>query len=353
MAKKILIIEDNTEVRENVAEILALSKYLVLSATNGKQGIEIALSENPDLIICDVMMPLMDGYAVLNALNMENATFGIPFIFLTARSERGDVRKGMEMGADDYITKPFTRFELLRAVEARLQKSESFKLVLAGNNNHVSELMKVARTTSTAPLISEHREAYTFKKKEVLYEEGQKPKAVYYIVKGKVKISKTNDEGKELIINICTEGDFFGYSQVLENINHTESAKVLEDAEIMLIAVDDFISLLVNDAQLSKQFIKIIAKNMLEKEQRLVSFAYNSLRKKVAYGLLQVYEKYENKQSQPGEIIISRENLAKLSGVATESLIRTLADFKVENLIDLEAGKVIFLNLRKLQELRD
>jgi CRP/FNR family cyclic AMP-dependent transcriptional regulator len=112
--KKILVIEDNIEVRENIAEILELSNYEVVTAENGKRGVELSLQHTPDLIICDIMMPELDGYGVLHLLNKHIETYGIPFIFLTAKSEKTDLRKGMEMGADDYITKPFDGIEIVK-----------------------------------------------------------------------------------------------------------------------------------------------------------------------------------------------------------------------------------------------
>src|ERR1041384_6762740 len=122
MKKKILVIEDNPEVRENTSEILDLAGYNVVVAPNGKVGVELAQKENPDLIICDIMMPELDGYGVLHILNKKSETAGIPFIFLTAKTEKADIRKGMNLGADDYLTKPFDDTDLLNAVEARLRK---------------------------------------------------------------------------------------------------------------------------------------------------------------------------------------------------------------------------------------
>src|SRR5687767_2864833 len=117
--KTILIIEDNVDVRENTAEILELAGYKVLQAENGKLGVEVARKMKPDLIICDIMMPVLDGYGVIHLLNKNVETASIPFIYLTAKSERNDFRKGMELGADDYISKPFDDTELLKAVESR------------------------------------------------------------------------------------------------------------------------------------------------------------------------------------------------------------------------------------------
>jgi CheY-like chemotaxis protein len=123
----ILLIEDNTEIRENTAEILELANYKVVTAENGKDGIEKASAVKPDVIICDIMMPVLDGYGVLHMLNKNEELRNIPFIFLTAKTERLDFRKGMEMGADDYITKPFTELELLNAIEQRLKKVDVYK----------------------------------------------------------------------------------------------------------------------------------------------------------------------------------------------------------------------------------
>src|SRR6476660_3316650 len=104
--KKILLIEDNKEMRENTSEILELANYDVVTAANGKIGVELATQINPDLIVCDIMMPELDGYGVLYLLAKKPETSGIPFIFLTAKTEKTDMRKGMSMGANDYLTKP-------------------------------------------------------------------------------------------------------------------------------------------------------------------------------------------------------------------------------------------------------
>src|SRR5215212_9165274 len=119
---RILVIDDNNDIRENTAEILALAGYETHTAENGKRGVEVAIKQKPDLIICDIMMPELDGYGVLHMLKKNRETEHIPFIFLTAKAERSDFRKGMEMGAADYITKPFEDIELLNAVEVRLKK---------------------------------------------------------------------------------------------------------------------------------------------------------------------------------------------------------------------------------------
>ncbi len=198
--KTILVIEDNEDVRENIAELLELSGYKVLTAINGQHGVEVAANKNPDLIICDIMMPVLDGYGVLHLLSRNKKTYGIPFIFLTAKSEKADFRKSMEMGRDDYLTKPFEGVELLNAVEVRLKKCESLKA--SAKSEKINEFITSAKQIDSLQLVSDEREVYDFKKKHILFIAGQKPQSVYYIIKGKVKTYKNNDEGKELITNI-------------------------------------------------------------------------------------------------------------------------------------------------------
>ena len=125
MKKKILVVEDQPQMLKNLALMLTLEGYEVFTADNGKSGVETALERLPDLIICDVMMPQLDGHGVIQTLRAEPTTATIPFIFLTARSDRGDVRTGMNSGADDYLVKPVPRLDLLAAVEARLARAEA------------------------------------------------------------------------------------------------------------------------------------------------------------------------------------------------------------------------------------
>ena len=122
--KKILVIEDEPEMRRNLATILKLEKFSVMQAENGRVGIDLAKKETPGLILCDVMMPEMDGHAVLKALRKESNLVTTPFIFLTAKGEKADFRTGMDLGADDYLTKPVAKADLLNAIEARFRRNE-------------------------------------------------------------------------------------------------------------------------------------------------------------------------------------------------------------------------------------
>ena len=346
--KKILLIEDNTEVRENTAEILELAKYNVLTAENGKVGVEIATREKPDLIICDIMMPVLDGYGALHLLGKQPETATIPFIFLTAKTERTDVRKGMEMGADDYLTKPFDEIELLNAIESRFKRSDLIKKEFANSMTGIAQFFDSA---SQLKLISDERETAQYKKRASIYTEGHRPLYLYYVLSGKIKTYRTNEDGKELITGMYKEGDFIGYIALLEEDSYKDTAEAIENAEVMLIPKSDFTQLVDSNPEICRKFIKLLANNVSERETQLVKLAYNSLRKRVADALLLVNKRYKKTEADSPMIQISREDLANIVGTATESLIRTLSDFKGEKLIEINEGKIIVKNEGKLSTL--
>jgi CRP/FNR family transcriptional regulator, cyclic AMP receptor protein len=349
--KTILLIEDNDDIRNNTAEILGLSNYKVIVAENGKAGVEKAMEHSPDLIICDIMMPVLDGYGVLHAVHKNEAIKNTPFIFLTAKTERSDFRKGMELGADDYITKPFTGTELLNAVDSRLKKFDLLKQEIAPGMEGLKHLMQVASGRDILQSLAEDRNINRYKKKQIIYSEGNHPGRLYYVVKGKVKACKTNDDGKELVTDLFREGDFLGYVALLEKTVYKDSTEALEETELAVIPKEDFEELLNSNAEVTKKFIQLLAKNVSEKENQLLGLAYNSLRKKVAEALMLLQKKYQGKQDENFTIDISRESLATIAGTATESLIRTLSDFRSEKLIDIQNGAIKILNKKKLSNL--
>ena len=351
--KTILLIEDNFEMRENTGEILELAKYKVLTAQNGKEGVKLAQTESPDLIICDIMMPELDGYGVLHVLGKENATANIPFIFLTAKAEKQDYRKGMGMGADDYLTKPFDDMELLNAIETRLRKNEMLKAEFTRTREGLVDFLNIARGPAGIKEFAEGREGRHFKKKETIYTEDAYPKGVYFIVQGKVKTYKSNDDGKEFITGLHKEGDFLGYTALLENTSYSESATTLEDTEVILIPSDDFFSILFSSRDIAGRFIKMLSDNVAEKEDRLIKLAYNSVRKRVAEALMTLKNRYQVEGTEHFSIAMSREDLAGMVGTATETVIRTLSDFKDEELVHIKGSTITILNPEKLVKMKN
>lgn len=351
--KKILLIEDNADVRENTAEILTLSQYNVITAVNGKEGVELARKEKPDLIICDIMMPVLDGHGTLHLLSKSEETAGIPFIFLTAKAEKSDFRKGMEMGADDYLTKPFDDVELLNAIEVRLRKNALLKTEFAKNISGIHDFINEAKGIESLTKLSETRDVRMYKKKDDIYKEGSYPKGIYFVNKGKVKIYQTSESGKELITELHKEGDFFGYLSLLREEPYAGSATTLEDSEIYMIPKDDFFELIYKNAEVSRRFIELLSNNLHENEKQLVKLAYHSVRKRVAEALVKLSDTYKKEQDLKFSMHISREDLANMVGTATETVIRTLSDFKEEKLVEIAGGMITILNYEKLVTMKN
>jgi CRP-like cAMP-binding protein/FixJ family two-component response regulator len=349
--RSLLIIDDHEEIRENIAEILTLAGYRTFTAENGKKGVETAIKEKPDLVICDIMMPELDGYGVLHLLKKNPETENIPLIFLTAKTERSDFRKGMEMGADDYITKPFDDIELLNAIEIRLKKYDILQTKYVAGESGASELIEDLRSSGLFKMDMDIYESSDLSKKNILYSEGKRPKFLYYLKSGKIKSFRLHEDGKEYITNLYSAGSFIGYLPLLENKSYEDTAVVLENAEVVSIPRDEFTTLVFNDLTIASKFIHLIAENVKEKEERLLNLAYGSLRKRVAKALLDIHAKFNKTGDKSVPLDISREDIAQWVGTATESLIRTLSDFKSEKLIEIKDGRIHIKELEKLQHL--
>lgn len=347
--KKILVIEDHTDVRENIAEILDLAGYETFQAPHGKEGVRIAVQEIPDLIICDIMMPELDGYGVLHILNKRTDTSHIPFIFLSAKAEKEDFRKGMNMGADDYLTKPFDDKELLQTIELRLSKR------VAPNAKPENDLE--AHLTSESLLKMDLQQLFdsadnrVYDKKDIIFNERDRPRYLYQLKSGSVKLYRSNEEGKEVILQLIKPGGFFGYLSLFYENELTESAATLERSEILLIPKDNFFKVMHSSRQVTSHMIQLLAQNVAEMEERLLKMAYNSVRKKVAEALLFVYQQKSNRDHPDPLLHIQRDDLAGIAGTAKETAIRTLADFKEEKLISIQDRSIRLLNIKKLEEL--
>jgi len=351
--KKILLIEDNKDIRENTAEILTLAQYTVITASDGKAGVESAQKERPDLIICDIMMPVLDGHGVLHLLAKNEDTASIPFIFLTAKAERSGYRKGMEMGADDYLTKPFDDVELLNAIESRFRKNDILRKEFTKSIKGINDFINDVKGIESLKKLSNEQDVRLYRKKEDVYKEGGYPKGIYFVSKGKVKTYQTNESGKELITELHKDGDFFGYLSLLQDDTYTSSATVLEDSEIYMIPKEDFFSLIYKNAEVSRRFIEMLTNNLRENEKQLVKLAYHSVRKRVAEALVKLSDKYKKEGEPKFSMNVSREDLANMVGTATETVIRTLSDFKEDKFIEISGSTITIVNYDKLAGMKN
>jgi len=338
MAKKtILVIEDQEEVRENIVELLELSNYEVKSASDGKEGVKLALDDTPDLILCDIMMPEMDGYEVLFLVMKNPSTSSIPFMFLTAKSEKEDFRKGMNLGADDYITKPFEEIELLNAIDKRLSKYEGLK-----NSSNAEEFVRAAGKYTNLDEVLENQKTRKFKKKDIIYREGDFASYAYMIRSGKVKTYKINVDGKEYIHDVLSDGSFLGEKALIQDTDRTEFAMAMEETELVLIPRHDFQDLIFQNREVSGQFVRLLSQNLAARERELMDMAYNTVRKRTADALMKLYEKYKTDEG-PTSFKVARSDLAGMVGTAPESVIRILSEFKQDGAIEVDSSQITIL----------
>jgi CheY-like chemotaxis protein len=348
--KKILLIEDDTVLRENTAELLELSNYSVAVATNGKVGVELAIRDVPDIIVCDIMMPELDGYGVLEFLAKNNKTKYIPFIFLSAKTERKDLRKGMDLGADDYITKPFNENELVSAIESRLAKAailkdERNKIV----NKEINPEEEIRTLNDLKKFFDDNGKVFVFRKDELIYKEGHNSNFIYLITKGVVKCYKLDNQGKELTTGLHKENDLFGYTSFTQNISYQETAKAIKELELVGISKSELKNVLSNNHTVTLELLELLTDNITGIKDQLLQMAYSSVNKKTALTILKFAKKLNRRLEDP--IRISRNDLASVAGIATETLIRTMSNFKKQGLIEIEGRNIKILDIQRLQNI--
>lgn len=348
--KTVLLIEDDVALRENTAELLELSGYEVIVAPNGRVGIEKAETNHPNVIICDIMMPEIDGYGVLERLAQNDATRNIPFIFLSAKTEHKEIRKGMDLGADDYLTKPFEEGELLSAIESRIAKAQLLASMNKVGDVSVPESETIMHNLNELKnFFDDNGEVLEFKKGESIYDEGLHSNKVYLILKGIVKTHKMDENGKELITTLYEPDEFLGFTSFEDNVPYQESATAVEDVELAAIAKPDLKDILGKSQEVTLELVNVLTENLSEIKKQLLQMAYSSVRKKTAQTILQ-FVKVMHKKPEEG-IKISRYDLANVAGIATESLIRTLSGFKKEGIIEIEGRNIRILDLHALEHM--
>lgn len=349
--RKILIIEDNEDVRENTADLLELSGYEVATSPEGESGIRKAQTFNPDLIICDIMMPGMDGYQVLESLQKDHKTAGIPFVFLSAKADKSDVRKGMNLGADDYLTKPFEEHELLDAITSRLRRHDFLHREFSRDLKGVTEFMEQAAAYLNLEHIERSYYSKTYLPKDFLYMEGDAAHHLYFIKKGLIKTYKSTEAGKELVTGISKSGDFLGWLSLLNpGGTYLDTATVIEPSELYSIPKSDFIHLLDKSAEVSHKFMSLISKDLIDAQEQLVDMAYCPVRQRLARVLLKLLKAGLIQDATHEGIDIAREDLAGMVGTATETAIRTLSELKEEGVIQMgKARRIVITDPKKLE----
>ncbi|MEL7160969.1 MAG: response regulator, partial [Bacteroidota bacterium] len=320
-------------------EILEIHGYAVRLTPNGLTGVKEAIQNPPDLILCDVMMPALDGYGVLNLLQENERTASVPFVFITARSEKEDLRRGMNLGADDYITKPFYLDELIRVIETRLEKAAKILEHTIPAHESILHLSDPARGHQhLEEAFNEDGRERLFDEGQTIVREGEFPHFIYRVNEGNVHLVRSHEYGRDYIVAELGSGEIFGISTFLEEIPFHYSAKVASHgAKCQLLPRESLLKLLNTDRTVTEALMRLLASRMMKNSDRLVNQAYDSVRRRTALILCDLWEKYAERPVE-----LSRDELAQMVGATKESVIRALSDFKQEGFIKVE-GRLIYL----------
>ena len=347
---KILLIEDDLVLRENTAELLELSNYHVITGKNGKEGVSLIKSHLPDIVICDIMMPVLDGYGVLKELSKDDNTKYIPFVFLSAKTERRDIRKGMNLGADDYITKPFTEDELIGTIESRLAKASILKDFRSAEDfNQEIKKHELKSLNDLKNFFDDNGKEFSFRKGTVIYEEGGNSNYIFLIIEGAVKTNKIDEDGKELIIALFEEDDLFGYTSFSQNTPYEEAAVALSDVQLVGITKNELKTLLENNHKITFELIQLLNDNLSNIKSQLLQMAYSSVNRRTATTIMKFADKMNKKHGET--IRITRSDLASVAGIAMETLSRTLSNFKNDGIIKVDGRNIKILDLEKLKHI--
>lgn len=347
MKKTILLIEDDQTLLDNIQELLELSGYKVLTACNGETGVNIARQKLPNLILSDIMMPGLDGFGVYQALQKTKNTCQIPFIFMSAKSEPEDIRHGMNMGADDYITKPFKEQDLIAAIASRLAKYE----ILKERKRKKNESSGIIDNLEDLRVhIENYGEPVEIEKHEELFREGRHASYIFLMASGMVKTFRFDEYGKELITGISKRHDFLGFYSFKPGGQYPESAEAMEDTMLFRFSSEEFIETLLKSQELIVEFAQLISENLSVMKTHLLDMAYSSVLKKTTNTILEFAEKIQGDPKQ--HIKISRSDLASVAGISTESFIRSLSSLKKDGLIDIVGRDIKILNLQKLHSIK-
>jgi CRP-like cAMP-binding protein len=277
-------------------------------------------------------------------------TSSIPFIFLTAKAEYTDQRKGMDLGADDYLTKPFNGIELLNSIESRLKRAEVQKSYYSRSLDQLSALVSKKDGLNELKNVIQERKIRSLKKGQVVYYEGDPGSGLYLVLSGKIKTFKQSTEGRELITGVYMADEYLGINSSLAGEPYIDTAVAIESSALCLIP-SAMLNQLINEySEVGQSFIKLLSNDIREKEEQLIQLAYSSVRRKMADVILRLH--YQQLPTD-NSFKVSREDLASMAGMATETVSRTLSDFMDESLIAKDGPIITVLDLQRLTRMKN
>lgn len=345
---RILLIEDDSSLRENTQEMLELAGHKVFSAEDGETGLQQALQNSIDLILCDIILPGINGYSVLDKISSNPRTRTIPFIFLTALSNIKDIRHGMNLGADDYLVKPFEEQDLLETINSRLAKFSVLK------DREIDHARKAKISINTLEDFRNYFRAHggeiELSKNELLFRENQPAGYVYLLTQGIIKTLSLDEYGKELITGIYHKDDFLGIYSFNRNITYPEQALVIEPAKLLRLPLRLVQDIFRDNPQFTMEWAESLSKDVIELKDHLLQTAYASVLKKTVNTILEFSEKLHFNKKELSKI--SRGDLASVAGISKESFIRCLSTLKQDKLIEINGKNIKVLDLKGLKKIK-
>ncbi|MES1224417.1 MAG: response regulator, partial [Bacteroidota bacterium] len=331
--------------------MLELEAYEVLTATNGKEGVEIAFSEVPDIIFCDIRMPDLDGYSVLYLIGKNKRTMHIPFIFLTALTERLQVKKGLGLGAAGYVKKPFTEKDLLQAMNSVTRQRTDEEAARLCTVQDITDVMIHAELIG-APISVEGLAKKIIYRHAGLFLENGQPDSVYYVVSGRVRSYLFNDNHIKFTTNLHGPGEFLGYAAILEGTVHKDNAEADEDSVLLTIPVNDFLQLINFKRSLAEQIVELLSGFDPQNVKKIMSLVYLSYRNKVVETLLEISYKTEpHKEQRDLEHEKLKRHINQYAGSINEYLHGILDELCADNLICIKEGNIVIHDEKKLMNL--
>jgi CRP-like cAMP-binding protein/ActR/RegA family two-component response regulator len=348
--KTVLLIEDDLTLLANTKELLELYNYKVWYAQNGEIGVNLALQTNPDIIICDMIMPVLDGNGVFEKLFANKATRDIPFIFLSCKSDMNSMKKRMSLEVCDHILKPFKIRDLIKLIEKKLVKPSNFDQNTTKKSYPFSEPLRINSLDQLREFFKKAGEIQAFSKHEVIYRERKNADSIYFVEEGLLKTHRMDEFGKELITGIYKTGEFLGFYSFKNLSSYPETASALENGSLYRLSIKQFQEILSGSHQLTLELAQLQSENLAVLRSHLLEMAYGSVLKKTTNTILKFVDGAQDNLLEA--IKISRSDLASIAGISTESLIRSLSLLKKEKLIDIEGRNIKILNLEELYHIR-
>jgi CheY-like chemotaxis protein/CRP-like cAMP-binding protein len=344
MNQTILIIDDIQDVRENIGELLELSGYHVLQASEGYEGIRKAKQHQPDLILCDIMMPGMDGYGVAEILARQEETNHIPLIYLTAKAEPSDFKKGLQKGATDYITKPFESDELIKSISLRIRQHQQQKPTDLGE---VEWQNWMAYLHSESPLDNQGAPLtiLNLTADETLFEQDDQALWVYFLQEGSIRWESTDAGGRTVCHHLSRPGEFLGWSPGFHLGAYSHSAIALSTSRVVRLSAKQLRDTLLSNPGMALIWGQAQLKASQMVVEDMMAMLYGNARENVARVLLRFAE-FKGGQ---WTVNMPRETLAKSIGIAYETVIRTLSQFKAEGLVMAKGRRITIYDKAQLE----